>query len=185
MMSSIRYTMNMKLIFIGDPSVGKTSLLRRFTSEEDYDKNTPSTLGVDFTFKDFQVFEKTVKLQIWDTAGQEKYRSLINSYYRHSNGIIMVFDLTDKQSFENLLGRWIPTIVSNLGNMIPKFLILGNKQDLTMDRSQIFQENEIKVRTEQMSEACFRDMDLNAPQCYADDPNKVTFEFNGSKYMGY
>ena len=136
-MSNIRYAMNMKLIFIGDPSVGKTSLLRRLT-EDVYQPNSPSTLGVDFVFKDYEIKGTTVKLQIWDTAGQERYRSMIDSYYKHSQGIIMVFDLTDEQSFDNILNQWMPSIVSHLGNVNPKFLVLGNKKDPKFDSSKYF-----------------------------------------------
>jgi Ras-related protein Rab-1A len=180
MMSNIRYAMNMKLIFIGDPSVGKTSLLRRFT-EDVYKPNSPSTLGVDFVFKDYEVKGTTVKLQIWDTAGQERYRSMIDSYYKHSQGIIMVFDLTDEQSFDNILNQWMPSIVSHLGNVNPKFLVLGNKKDLSNNRSQLFDLNQVKCQLEQLQIACFRDIDLNKISHYQDDLQKVSYNFNGGR----
>ena len=181
MLSSIRYAMNMKLIFIGDPSVGKTSLLRRVT-EETYKPNAPSTLGVDFVFKDFEIKGTTVKLQIWDTAGQERYRSMINSYYKHSHGIILVFDLTDEQSFENILSQWIPNLISHLGTVNPKFLILGNKKDLSNNRSQIWGLDMVKCRIEQMQEACFRDLDLNTMIHYQDNIKKISYNVNGGKF---
>lgn len=182
MKSSVRYSMNMKLIFVGDPSVGKTSLLHRLMDDE-CSPDKPSTLGVDFSFKDFTIDKQTLKLQVWDTAGQERYRSLINSYYRHSQGIIMVFDLTDKISFENILSQWLPVMIAHLGSVIPKFLILGNKKDLALDRSQVISPKEVKVRVEQIPDACFRDLDCNDIRHYMDRTSKISYNFNGCKII--
>jgi Ras-related protein Rab-1A len=170
--------MNMKLIFIGDPAVGKTSLLTRLM-DDDYSENNPSTVNMDFRFKDYKLNEHTVKLQVWDTAGQERYRSLINSYYRHSQGIIMVFDLTDKNSFESILTQWLPIMIAHLGSIIPKFLILGNKKDLSQDHENVITSQYAKVRIEQVPDACFRDADINDGFQYMDSPQQISYNFNG------
>lgn len=178
MLSNIKYSMNMKLIFVGDPSVGKTSLLHRLLHNE-YKSDALSTMGVDFVFKDVEIKNLTVKLQIWDTAGQERFRSLINSYYRHSQGIILVFDLTDEQSFTNLIEQWVPVMVAHLGSAIPKILVLGNKIDLDGQRQSMFKTEIIKSRIEQISEACFRDLDLNECFHHLDKPEEISYNFNG------
>ena len=180
MISNIKYSMNMKLIFVGDPSVGKTSLLHRLLHNE-YKEDTISTMGVDFVFKNFEINDSTVKLQIWDTAGQERFRSLINSYYRHSQGIIMVFDLTDEQSFNNMIDQWVPVMVANLGTTIPKILVLGNKVDLDSQRLALFEKTHIKSKIEQIPEACFRDLDLNDCFHHLDDPQAISYKFNGGE----
>ncbi len=88
-MSVLKY----KLVFVGDQSVGKTSIMGRYTRDEFHPGNQP-TVGVDFVSKSIQVDGKTIRLQLWDTAGQERFRSLIPSYIRDSHVIILVYDIT-------------------------------------------------------------------------------------------
>ena len=90
-----------KLLLIGDSGVGKSSLLLRF-SDDTYDTNFNSTIGVDFKIKTVDLDGKVVKLQIWDTAGQERFRTITCSYYRGAHGIIIVYDVTDTESFDNV-----------------------------------------------------------------------------------
>ena len=87
-----------------------------------------TTIGVDFRFKTMIVMDKIVKVQVWDTAGQERYRSITNAYYRGAEGILIVFDVTKKESFENIQ-NWINEVTVYTGNDVV-IICLGNKNDL-------------------------------------------------------
>jgi len=90
-----------KIIIIGDYKVGKTSLLCRYTGRELPSRN--SSMSVDFRVKTLRRGEKKVKLQIWDIAGQERFRTAVASYYRGALGVLLVYDVTSRQSFQNIL----------------------------------------------------------------------------------
>jgi len=90
-----------KILLIGDAGVGKSSILLRFTDDA-FEEHLASTIGVDFKVKTLHMRGKTLKLTIWDTAGQERFRTLTSSYYRGCHGIILVFDVNDRPSFEHL-----------------------------------------------------------------------------------
>ena len=93
---------------IGDSGVGKSCLLLRF-ADDTYTGTYISTIGVDFKIRTVELEGKTIKLQIWDTAGQERFRTITSSYYRGAHGIIVVYDVTDMESFEAVKG-WIPEV---------------------------------------------------------------------------
>ena len=97
-----------KLLLIGDAGVGKSSILLRFTDDA-FEEHLASTIGVDFKVKTVTMRGKTLKLTIWDTAGQERFRTLTSSYYRGCHGIILVFDVTDRSSFEHVR-MWLDEI---------------------------------------------------------------------------
>ncbi len=90
-----------KILLIGDAGVGKSSLLLRFT-DDSFEEQMASTIGVDFRVKTVAVGGKTSKLTIWDTAGQERFRTLTSSYYRGCHGIILVFDVNDRETYDHL-----------------------------------------------------------------------------------
>ena len=90
-----------KVLLIGDSSVGKSSILLRF-SDNEFTSSYISTIGVDFKVRTLDVGGKIVKLQIWDTAGQERFRTITTTYYRGSNGIIIVYDVSNRDSFLNV-----------------------------------------------------------------------------------
>ena len=126
-----------KLLLIGNSSVGKSSLLFRFV-ENVWDDNFVPTIGVDFKLKTLEVNGKKVKLQIWDTAGQERFKNITASYYRGGNGVLVVYDITDRESFENL-NSWLIEIEKNANKNVYKLLI-GNKCDLEEKRKVTYQE---------------------------------------------
>ena len=173
------FELTLKIIIIGDPSVGKTSLQTRII-ENTFKPKYTSTLGVDFSFKQIEIEGAKVKLQIWDTAGQEKYRSLITTYYRHTDGIILVFDLSDENSFENILSSWIPHITTYLSEDVPKLLIFGNKKDLMTNREDEMTSDYIKQRLENHDLCFLRDLSINQPLLNSDDLHDLEFNINGS-----
>merc|ERR1740130_2653928 len=120
-----------KLLLIGDSGVGKSCLLLRF-ADDTYTESHISTIGVDFKIKTVSLDGQTIKLQIWDTAGQERFRTITSSYYRGAHGIIVVYDVTDSESFNNVK-QWLHEIDRYACEGVNKLLV-GNKSDLTTKR---------------------------------------------------
>merc|ERR1712217_340316 len=120
-----------KLVLIGDSGAGKSSLLLRF-ADDTFTESYITTIGVDFRFKTIPVEKKTIKLQIWDTAGQERFRTITSAYYRGADGIILVYDTTDRESF-NHVDDWLDEVNRYVNESTCKVLV-GNKCDLTTER---------------------------------------------------
>jgi len=116
-----------KLLLIGDSGVGKSCLLLRF-ADDTYTESYISTIGVDFKIRTIQLEGKVIKLQIWDTAGQERFRTITSSYYRGAHGIIVVYDVTDQVSFNNVK-QWMQEIQRYACDSVCRLLV-GNKSDL-------------------------------------------------------
>jgi len=114
------------LVLIGDSGVGKSCLLLRFADDKWTDSYI-STIGVDFKIRTIELDQKTIKLQIWDTAGQERFRTISSTYYRGAHGIIVVYDVTNKTSFDNVK-RWMTEIDKYAREGVNKLLV-GNKAD--------------------------------------------------------
>jgi small GTP-binding protein len=126
---------SIKVILVGNPGVGKTSLLLSYT-DQIYETTYMPTIGVDYRQKRINISEKTYKLQIWDTAGQERFRSITNHYFRGAHITLLVFDITSRSSFE-ALPNWVELVKSK--NPEGKFWVVGNKVDQEAQR-QVSQE---------------------------------------------
>ena len=125
-MYGMDYDICVKSILIGDSSVGKSSLLYRYT-DHDWNPHYIATIGVDFKVVTFERAAKVVKLQLWDTAGQERFRTITHSYYRGAHGILLVFDVTNRESFDNL-SDWLAD-VRQYGVEGSPMVLVGNKAD--------------------------------------------------------
>lgn len=125
-----------KVLLVGDASVGKTSLLQRFTDNR-YTANYKCTVGIDMRIRTLEVSGCRVMLHIWDTAGEERYRSVMGSYYRRVMGIILVYDTTERRSY-NHVDYWLSEIKKH-GASDVKVLLVGSKCDACEQR-QVAQE---------------------------------------------
>lgn len=121
------FDMQVKLLMIGDSGVGKTCLLLRF-SNDSFSPTFITTIGIDFKIKTVELGGKVIKLQIWDTAGQERFRTITTSYFRGAQGILLVYDVTDRGSFDNI-ANWVAQIGAHADSNISKVLI-ANKCDV-------------------------------------------------------
>ena len=126
----MKYDKKCQLLTIGDSAVGKTSILRRFAQDK-FNINYFNTLGIDFFYKDVILNNQIIHVKLWDTAGQERYKALTQGFFRNAEGLMIVYDINKKESFDNLK-YWIQSIENNI-NMQNKnipVIIIGNKIDL-------------------------------------------------------
>ncbi|KAH7648834.1 RAB6 [Cryptosporidium xiaoi] len=133
-----------KFVFLGEQSVGKTSIITRFMYDT-FDNNYQATIGIDFLSKTLYLEDRTIRLQLWDTAGQERFRSLIPSYIRDSSVAVVVYDITNRSTFLNTT-KWIEDVRNERGKDVIISLI-GNKADLE-DRRQVKYEEAEKLAQE-------------------------------------
>jgi Ras-related protein Rab-6A len=120
-----------KLVFLGDQSVGKTSIITRFMYDT-FDQTYQATIGIDFLSKTMYLEDRTVRLQLWDTAGQERFRSLTPSYIRDSSVAVIVYDVTERSSCNNVM-KWVEDVRSERGSDVMLFIV-ANKIDLQEKR---------------------------------------------------
>ena len=128
-----------KIMVLGESKVDKTQLIKRYTKDQ-FGGVYLTTVGMDFQDKIIEIEDKKVRLQIWDTAGQERFRNVTKSYFQSSQGLVLVYDITDRESFEKL-NFW----VDNIKNFAPenaKFILVGNKCDLANERQVSYEEGE-------------------------------------------
>ena len=121
----------LKVVVVGDSGVGKTNLIKRFIVNI-YNPNTKATVGVEFLSKSYTINDKVFKIEIWDTAGQERYKSITAAYYKGAKGALIVYDITQKDSFENI-NKWMSEVRDKSTKDL-KILIVGNKTDLVNER---------------------------------------------------
>ena len=107
-MATKTYDLLFKILLIGDSGVGKTDILFRF-SDDAFNTTFNSTIGIDFKIKTIELRGKRIKLQMWDTAGQERFHTITTSYYRGAMGIMLVYDITNPKSFDNI-AKWLRNI---------------------------------------------------------------------------
>lgn len=170
-----------KFILVGDSGVGKSSMLYRFT-EDKFDAEHNVTIGVEFGMKMIKINDRNIKLQIWDTAGQETFRSITRSYYREAAGVILCYDVTNRKSFNDIIG-WLEDIrkTSDVANII----LVGTKTDLENKRIISIEEGK------QMAEAyklLFAEISSKVP--YQNNPTNVFMKlaetiFDKIKHIGY
>jgi len=125
------YDFLLKVVLIGDSGVGKSNILLRYTTNT-FTSAQISTIGVDFATQAIQRGEEVVKLQIWDTAGQERFKTITSAYYRGAAAIVLVYDISKRESFDNL-SKWLREIRDHASSDVV-MLLMGSKSDLTKDR---------------------------------------------------
>ena len=130
-MDKFCHDITFKFLIVGDSGVGKSSLLLRF-DEDKFSNNFLSTIGIDFRSKVVNIDGTQVKLQLWDTSGQERFKTITHAYYRGAVGVILVYDITDPLTFNNV-GMWINSLKEHATPNILKILV-GNKCDLEDSR---------------------------------------------------
>ena len=142
---------NFKIVVVGNSGVGKTNLVSRYADDE-FDENYRTTIGLDFKFKETVIGGVHAKVQIWDTAGQEKLKAIAASYYKNAEGVVIVYDITNRESFQKL-DFWINESKNNVSPDVP-FIMIGNKNDLlqarevSMEEAKLFAEKHNLFYTE-------------------------------------
>ena len=155
-----------KILILGDGSVGKTSFLTRY-ADNSFQESVLSTIGVDYKLKNVQLDDgRTVKLQIWDTAGQDRFRSIAKNYYKGANGIVVVFSVIDKESFKNVR-TWISQIKEEVDEKVT-IILVGNKID----------REDARVVSKEKGEELAKEFGLPFFECSAKTGVNITTAFN-------
>ncbi|KAH0787674.1 small guanosine triphosphatase family Ras family protein [Histomonas meleagridis] len=118
----------LKILMLGESNTGKTCIVNQYV-DHNFDPNTTNTIGAAFKHKKIEYNGHTIRLQIYDTSGQERYRSIVPSFFRNSNGVLLVFDLSTPKTFE-LVGCWINSMAHVIDVSEIKMVLVGNKSDL-------------------------------------------------------
>ncbi|KAK9158657.1 hypothetical protein Scep_005231 [Stephania cephalantha] len=170
--SSGGYDFSFKILLIGDSGVGKSSLLISFISNSVEDLSP--TIGVDFKIKQLTVGGKRLKLTIWDTAGQERFRTVTSSYYRGAHGIVLVYDVTRRETFTNLSEVWAKEVNLYSTNHDCVKMLVGNKVDKDIDRA-VSKEEGIALAEEHgcLFLECSAKTQKNVHQCFEELALKI------------
>ena len=121
-----------KVVFLGDSGVGKTNIMTQFSSNS-FNMNSKPTIGVDFSVKTVRTKNHIIRLQLWDTAGQERYRTFTAAYFKDAHGVILVYDVTNRESF-NHVAEWLKSCLENVDLNKSSIILVGNKIDLVDQR---------------------------------------------------
>ena len=148
-MDTESYEFMFKVVLVGDMSVGKTNIIAKYLKNE-FSEDYKTTIGVEFHSKIAKVEGHVVKAQIWDTCGQERFKSITDSYYRGAKGAFVVYDITRKNTFESV-DSWISALRSAADKNL-NIIIIGNKSDLEDQRQVETEQGEEKA---QNNEAAF------------------------------
>ena len=177
-MAEENYDFIFKILLLGNSDVGKSSLILRFVDGMWSETFIP-TIGVDFKIKSLEINDKLVKMQIWDTAGEERFRTVIASYFKGSHGILLIYDITNKTSFKEL-DNWLSVIENNASQNVLKILI-GNKSDLEENREVTKEEGQAfaKANNMQFMETSAK-MNTNVSEAF-EALAKIIMEFNSDK----
>ena len=138
------YDLMIKVILIGDSGVGKTNVMSKFLKNQ-FMENSKATVGVEFGSKLFIHENHKIKAQIWDTAGQEKYKAITGAYYKGSKGALVIYDITRKETFGNI-EKWVNDL-KTAGDPKITIIIIGNKSDLADKRQITKEEGEEKAKS--------------------------------------
>ena len=146
-----KYDLLFKVIMIGDAGVGKTQLINKYANDK-FDLNYSTTIGVEFFNHNLIIDGKSVAIQIWDSAGEEKYKSLTRFYYQGAAGVFLVYDITKIKTFERIQTQWLAELSNNsMANIVA--ILIGNKCDLndkrevTIEQATSFAEENSNMKT--------------------------------------
>ncbi|ELP89241.1 hypothetical protein EIN_487230 [Entamoeba invadens IP1] len=158
---------SLKVLLVGESGVGKTSITKRLCQDK-FDVLYISTVGVDYTPKQTQVDDKTIRLQLWDSAGQERFKNITSCYFRGAHGIMIVYDMTKQKSFDSVVS-WFDDIQEKSLGTTPIIYVVGNKSDLTSDV--VVDQKQIEAMSKKLSGAKFF-------YCSAKDGSNITTIFD-------
>ena len=163
--SDEREDYKLKVVIVGDSGVGKSNLIKRFTTNE-FNEHSKATVGVEFLSRSYKINDKIFKIEMWDTAGQERYKSITAAYYKGAKGALIVYDTTSAKSFENV-DKWLGEIKEKAGKDI-KLIIIGNKIDL----------KDKKVITTEQALTRAKELDIPLMETSAKDATNVKEAFH-------
>ena len=163
--SDEREDYKLKVVIVGDSGVGKSNLIKRFTTNE-FNEHSKATVGVEFLSRYYKINDKIFKIEMWDTAGQERYKSITAAYYKGAKGALIVYDTTSAKSFENV-DKWLGEIKEKAGKDI-KLIIIGNKIDL----------KDKKVITTEQALTRAKELDIPLMETSAKDATNVKEAFH-------
>ena len=141
-MEDDNYEMMFKVVLVGDSFVGKTNIMSKYLKNE-FHEDSKATVGVEFGSRQFNIEGHVVKAQIWDTAGQERYKAITSAYYKGAKGAFIVYDITRKESFDNVT-KWAEQLKSTADKNLT-IIIIGNKTDLEDQRQVTSEEGQNKA----------------------------------------
>ena len=171
-----------KILILGDSTVGKTCFLTRYTDKR-FESNYLATVGIDYKLKNIKLNDnKTVKLQIWDTIGQDRFRSITKNYYKGAQGIVLIYDITEKDTFKSVK-EWVKSIKNEADEKVVVILV-GNKIDCIEERKVSKEEGENLAKELSLPfYECSAKTDTNINEVFTDLVDKLVINFpnNGGK----